>query len=63
MNVTTNSKRVLATRRRLLELLLSDHPFNCLICAKSTDCELQNAGLGVRHQHAALPRRADELSH
>ncbi len=41
MKVTTNSKRVLFARRRLLELLLSDHPFTCLTCAKSTDCELQ----------------------
>src|SRR5512135_1155039 len=41
MKVTTNSKRVLFARRRLLELILSNHPFNCLICAKSTSCELQ----------------------
>ncbi len=41
MKVTTNSKRVLFTRRRLLQLILSNHPFDCLICAKSTDCELQ----------------------
>jgi NADH dehydrogenase/NADH:ubiquinone oxidoreductase subunit G len=41
MNVTTNSQRVLFARRRLLQLMLSNHPFNCLICAKSTDCELQ----------------------
>jgi NADH-quinone oxidoreductase subunit G len=42
MNIVTNSKRVLAARRKLLELIISNHPFNCLICAKSTDCELQN---------------------
>lgn len=41
MKVTTNTKRVLSARRKLLELLLSNHPFDCLICAKSTDCELQ----------------------
>jgi NADH-quinone oxidoreductase subunit G len=55
MLVTTNSKRVLATRRRLLELLLSDHPFNCLICAKSTDCELQSMawefGINTQRYH------------
>lgn len=42
MNVTTNSRRVLSARRKLLQLMLSDHPTDCLICAKSTDCELQN---------------------
>src|SRR5512136_3044127 len=40
MRVTTNSKRVLFARRRLLELILSNHPFECLICAKSTSCEM-----------------------
>lgn len=41
MKVVTNSKRVLASRRKNLELIISNHPFDCLICAKSTDCELQ----------------------
>lgn len=55
MKVTTNSKRVLFARRRLLELLLSDHPFDCLICAKSTDCELQTLawefGINTQRYH------------
>ena len=42
MKVTTNSRRVLRARRKMLELLLSDHPMDCLVCAKSTNCELQN---------------------
>jgi len=41
MKVTTNSRRVLSARRKLLQLMLSNHPTDCLICAKSTDCELQ----------------------
>ena len=41
MKVVTNSKRVLSSRRKNLELIISNHPFECLICAKSTDCELQ----------------------
>jgi len=41
MEIRTNSKRVLAARRMVLELLLSDHPSDCLICPKSTNCELQ----------------------
>jgi iron-only hydrogenase group A len=55
MKVTTNSKRVLFARRRLLELLLSDHPFTCLTCAKSTDCELQTLawefGINTQRYH------------
>lgn len=41
MKITTNSKRVLLSRRKNLELIISNHPFTCLTCAKSTDCELQ----------------------
>ncbi len=55
MKVTTNSKRVLFARRRLLELMLSDHPFTCLTCAKSTDCELQTLawefGINTQRYH------------
>ena len=39
--VHTNSQRALKARRTVLELLLSDHPQNCLTCAKNQDCELQ----------------------
>ena len=41
MMVRSNSTRVLKSRRKVLELFLSDHPFDCLNCYKSTDCELQ----------------------
>ena len=41
MKVSTNTKRVLSSRRKNLELIISNHPFECLVCAKSTDCELQ----------------------
>ncbi len=41
MKVVTNSKRVLSSRRKNLELIISNHPFDCLTCPKSTDCELQ----------------------
>jgi NADP-reducing hydrogenase subunit HndD len=50
MVVKTNSMRVLNSRRTVLELILSDHPFDCLICAKSGHCDLQNMAIkmGVR---------------
>lgn len=41
MEVWTNSKRALTARRTVLELLLSDHPHNCLTCAKNQECDLQ----------------------
>ena len=42
MEVHTNTVRVLNARRTILELILSNHPHDCLICPKSGNCELQN---------------------
>lgn len=42
MVVSTNSVRALKTRKTMLELLLSDHPKDCLTCQKSGKCELQD---------------------
>ena len=42
MEVHTSSLRVLKARRVILELILSNHPHDCLICPKSGNCELQN---------------------
>lgn len=42
MEVHTNTMRVLNARRTVLELILSNHPHDCLVCPKSGNCELQN---------------------
>lgn len=41
MEITTNSPKVIAARKKTLELILSDHDRKCLSCARSTNCELQ----------------------
>ncbi len=53
MVVKTHSIRALNARRTVVELMLSDHPFDCLICAKSGNCELQTLAhkLGIREIH------------
>ena len=50
MEVWTNSMRAMKARRTVLELLLSDHPKDCLTCAKNQECELQKlaAEFGIR---------------
>ena len=50
MEVRTNTIRVLNARRTVMELILSDHPSDCLVCAKSGNCDLQAAAvkLGIR---------------
>lgn len=49
MVVRTNTLRSVKARRTVLELLLSDHPKDCLICSKSMDCNLQSlaSDLGI----------------
>ncbi len=53
MVVKTHSPRVLNARRTVMELILSDHPADCLICPKSGNCELQALAqkLGIREIH------------
>lgn len=41
MNVKTHTTRAINSRRVMLDLLLSDHPKDCLTCEKNLDCELQ----------------------
>ena len=50
MEVKTNSPRVRAARKQVVELLLSEHDGNCQICDRNQDCELQDLAseLGLR---------------
>lgn len=41
MVITTNSRRAVNARRTNLELLLSNHPQDCLVCARNLNCDLQ----------------------
>lgn len=41
MEVQTNTPKLLDSRRRTLELLLSNHDKKCLSCVRSGQCELQ----------------------
>lgn len=40
MVVKTNTLRVINARKKVLELILSDHPKDCMACTKLGDCEL-----------------------
>lgn len=60
MRVKTHSQRAVRARRAIVELLLANHPDDCLYCARNGGCNLQSlAGvLGVRERRYA-PSRAD----
>ena len=51
MIVNTNTPEALKFRKNVVELLLSDHPQDCLSCSKSGKCELQDIAieLGIRN--------------
>lgn len=42
MKIRTNTQRVLNARHTVMELILSDHPKDCLTCSKNGNCELQD---------------------
>lgn len=50
MVIRTNTPRIINARRTVMEFILSDHPKDCLTCAKSGSCDLQDMAvrLGVR---------------
>ncbi|MFW9865958.1 MAG: sulfide/dihydroorotate dehydrogenase-like FAD/NAD-binding protein [Candidatus Thorarchaeota archaeon] len=39
MNVTTNDKELRELRIEVLKLILSEHPFSCLVCESKDNCE------------------------
>lgn len=50
MVVHTHSLRVIMARRTVVDLILSDHPADCLVCPQAGKCELQKLAidLGLR---------------
>ena len=53
MQISTHTIRAINARRTVMELILSDHPADCLICPKSGNCDLQDMAhrLGIREIH------------
>jgi NADH-quinone oxidoreductase subunit G/NADP-reducing hydrogenase subunit HndD len=52
LKVKTHSTRAIDARRTLVELLLANHPDDCLYCTRNGDCQLQDLSiqLGVRRR-------------
>jgi predicted molibdopterin-dependent oxidoreductase YjgC len=42
MQIYTDSERVVRSRKKTLELMLANHPQDCLVCDSSGSCELQD---------------------
>lgn len=57
MEIFTNNERVRKERRTIVELLLSNHPNDCLVCDKCGQCSLQDLAveLGIKKVGFAGP--------
>ncbi len=66
MKIKTNTPQVLEARKTIVELLLSNHPDDCLYCIRGGDCDLQRLAKenGVRHRvfRGARTKRAKDVS-
>jgi NADH-quinone oxidoreductase subunit G/NADP-reducing hydrogenase subunit HndD len=63
MKVKTHSPRTVRARKTIVELLLSNHPDDCLYCVRSGDCNLQGLAieLGVRQRRYAGSRSQHKM--
>ena len=52
MKIITHDPEIVEVRRTVLELILSNHPNDCLKCGRNQSCELQNlaADFGIREE-------------
>ena len=68
MSVITHDPEIVKARRTVLELILSNHPQECLTCTRNGQCELQNlaAEFGlrqIRFEHFIVDRPLDDSNH
>ncbi len=52
MDIITHDPEIIEIRRSVIELILSNHPNDCLKCARNNDCELQRltAEFGIKEE-------------
>lgn len=55
MKVKTHSPRVLKARKTIVELLLSNHPDDCLYCERNGNCELQKMAEDLNVRERRIP--------
>ncbi|MCE1247935.1 MAG: [FeFe] hydrogenase, group A [Firmicutes bacterium] len=63
MKIQTHSPRVRAARKTIVELLLANHPEDCLYCERNLNCQLQDLAheMGVRHKRYRGERKEYKL--
>jgi formate dehydrogenase major subunit len=63
MEITTYSEKLFSMKKTLMELYLSDHPNDCLICSKNGICELQDVAAYFGLREIRFRGKSHLLSH
>jgi len=63
MMIESDTEEINSIRRDIVELLIADHPTDCLTCSSNQQCELQKiaAGLGIAETRLRRTPREPEL--
>jgi formate dehydrogenase major subunit len=67
--IITNSRKIQKLRKNIIELVLTDHPLDCLTCEVNNNCELQTVAAKVGIRDVRYPEgknhldRQKDLSH
>jgi formate dehydrogenase (NADP+) alpha subunit len=61
MEITTQSEKLAAIRRQVVELLLVNHPLDCPVCDAGGECDLQN--VCYEHDVTRQPFAAEDVNH
>jgi formate dehydrogenase major subunit len=61
MRIYTESQKIRRLRRNIVELVLTDHPLDCLTCEVNGNCELQTVAAKVGVRGVRYPAGANHL--
>lgn len=59
--IYTDSERITRLRKNIIELVLTDHPLDCLTCEVNNNCELQTVAAKVGIRDVRYPEGANHL--
>ncbi|NJN41901.1 MAG: formate dehydrogenase subunit alpha [Flammeovirgaceae bacterium] len=59
--IYTDSEKVTRLRKNIIELVLTDHPLDCLTCEVNNNCELQTVAAQVGVRDVRYPEGANHL--
>ncbi len=61
MEIVTHDHEIVEVRRATLELILSNHPADCLNCGRNGECELQSIAADFNLREAPIKRYVREI--